>query len=87
MHATAHSKVNRATRETKTKLPFLLNSKLPCLPSKVKRRCPAIMLAASRMAKVKGRITDLTDSIITITGIKGAGVPSGTKCDITELNW
>jgi hypothetical protein len=36
---------------------------------------------------VKGRITDLTVSIITITGIKGAGVPSGTKWAAMLLNW
>jgi hypothetical protein len=37
-----------------------LGGKLPCLPSNVKR-CPAITLAASRIAKVKGRIIDLTN--------------------------
>jgi hypothetical protein len=33
-------------------LPFLLNLKLPCPRSKVKRRCPAIMLAASRSTEI-----------------------------------
>jgi hypothetical protein len=45
------------------------------------------MLAASRIAKVSGRITDLTVSMITITGMRGAGVPNGTKWLITELSW
>jgi hypothetical protein len=35
---------------------------------------------------VPGRIIDLTVSIITITGIKGAGVPRGTKWAILWLN-
>jgi len=37
------------------------------------------MLAAKRTAKVPGRITLLTVSIITITGIRALGVPSGTR--------
>jgi len=52
----------------------------PVLPSKVKRRCPAIIFAASRTAKVPGRITFLIVSIKTINGISGPGVPCGTKC-------
>ena len=46
---------------------------------KSSRRCPAIMLAAKRIAKVKGRITDLINSIKTITGTRAIGVPNGTK--------
>ena len=37
------------------------------------------MLAASRMAKVPGRITFLMVSINTINGISKGGVPTGTK--------
>ena len=41
--------------------------------------CPAIILAASRTERVKGRINLLTISIITINGIRAYGVPLGTK--------
>ena len=40
------------------------------------------MLAASRIARVKGRVIDLTTSISTIKGIRALGVPLGTKCAI-----
>lgn len=43
------------------------------------------MLAANRTDRVNGRITFLTNSIITIKGIKIGGVPSGTKWVIVEL--
>lgn len=48
-------------------------------PNNVKSKCPAIILADSRTAKVPGRITFLIVSIITIKGIKTDGVPWGTK--------
>lgn len=48
-------------------------------PSKVKSKCPAIMLAANRTDNVTGRMMFLINSIITINGIKTAGVPEGTK--------
>ena len=51
----------------------------PWLPSRVNRRCPATILAANRTERVRGRIILLTNSISTIKGIKGGGVPSGTK--------
>jgi hypothetical protein len=38
------------------------------------------MLAANRTERVIGRIIFLIISIITIKGIRGAGVPKGTKC-------
>lgn len=50
------------------------------LPSKVKRRCPAIILAAKRTESVIGRIIFLTNSMSTIKGIRTAGVPVGTRC-------
>lgn len=50
------------------------------LPRSVRRRCPAIIFAASRTARVPGRITFLIVSISTIRGIRGPGVPAGTKC-------
>lgn len=49
-------------------------------PKRVKIRCPAIMLAESRTARVIGRITLLIVSIITMNGIKILGVLIGTKC-------
>jgi len=43
------------------------------------KRCPATILAANRMANVKGRMQELISSIITIKGINKVGVPLGTK--------
>lgn len=51
----------------------------PWFPNNVRRRWPAIMFAARRIAKVPGRITLLTVSIHTIKDIKATGVPWGTK--------
>jgi len=51
----------------------------PWLPNRVRRRCPATILAAKRTERVKGRMTLLTISINTINGIKAGGVPKGTK--------
>lgn len=55
-----------------------LDEGAPCL-RRVKRRWPAIILAARRTDKVRGRIILLIISIITIKGIKAGGVPKGTK--------
>lgn len=44
------------------------------------------MLAPRRTARVNGRIIKLTDSISTINGIRGAGVPSGTRWAMFILN-
>ncbi|KAI4477770.1 hypothetical protein M0802_014667 [Mischocyttarus mexicanus] len=52
---------------------------VPHDPSKHKSKCPAIILAESRIAKVKGRIIVLIVSIKTINIIKGTGVFKGTK--------
>jgi len=51
----------------------------PVDPSKHNNKCPAIILAVSRMANVKGRINNLIDSINTIKGIRIDGVPWGVK--------
>lgn len=51
----------------------------PVFPKRVNNRCPAIILAVNRTAKVPGRIIFLIVSIHTINGIKTAGVPWGTK--------
>lgn len=48
--------------------------------SKVRSKCPAIILAANRTDRVKGRIILLIISITTIKGIRAGGVPKGTKC-------
>lgn len=50
-------------------------------PNKDNKRCPAIIFADSRIAKVKGRIINLIDSIITINGISKKGVPWGVKSE------
>jgi len=48
-------------------------------------KCPAIMLAVSRMARVIGRIMSLIDSISTIKGIRIRGVPWGVKWEQVSL--
>ena len=53
----------------------------PPLFTNLINRCPATMLAAKRTERVIGRIKFLTSSIKTISGIKGAGVPDGTRWD------
>ena len=47
----------------------------PLFPSKVNRRCPAIMFAVNRTARVPGRIRFLIVSMITMNGINMVGVP------------
>ena len=61
------------------KIKKIEDSEFPVFPSKVKSKCPAIILAESRTANVPGRITFLIVSINTIKGIKTGGVPWGTK--------
>lgn len=62
---------------------LLINN--PDDPSNVNNKCPAIILAVNRIAKVKGRIIKLINSIITIKGIKINGVPWGVKWDMKSL--
>ena len=52
----------------------------PVFPNKVRSKCPAIILAVNRTAKVPGRITFLIVSIHTIKGNNTLGAPCGTKC-------
>jgi len=59
----------------------------PWEPKSVNNKCPATILAASRIERVPGRMTLLTVSIITITGIKATGVPLGTKWANNLLYW
>jgi len=51
----------------------------PCDPNKVNKRWPAIMLAANRIDKVRGRIIFLIVSMHTMNAISKGGVPWGTK--------
>lgn len=51
------------------------NNEGPVFPNKVNNKCPAIIFAASRTARVPGRIILLMVSIHTINGISTAGVP------------
>jgi len=48
-------------------------------PRSDSKRCPAIMLAVRRIAKVRGRIIKLMDSMITIKGMRRVGVPWGVR--------
>lgn len=59
----------------------------PVLPKRVNRRWPAIILAASRIARVPGRIIFLIVSISTIKGIRAKGVPCGTKWENICFLW
>lgn len=43
------------------------------------RRCPAVKFAVSRTPRASGRINKLIVSIIMRTGIRGSGVPSGSR--------
>lgn len=47
--------------------------------NRVINRCPAIILAINRTARVPGRIIFLIVSIITIKDIRAIGVPWGTR--------
>lgn len=57
----------------------VIDNEGPVLPRRVNNKCPAIILAANRTAKVPGRIMFLMVSIKTINGISGPGVPWGTR--------
>lgn len=55
------------------------------LPSRVNKRCPAIIFADRRTANVPGRIVFLIVSIITMKDMRADGVPWGTKWASIEL--
>lgn len=80
MIATAVSKVNRSSWAIINKETINVDSEFPVFPKRVRSKCPAIILAESRTAKVPGRIIFLIVSIKTINGINTGGVPWGTKC-------
>lgn len=75
MMDTADSKIRRASWTIIKKLINNREIEDPVLPRRVIRRCPAIIFAASRTAKVPGRIIFLTVSMQTIKGISAGGVP------------
>lgn len=77
---TADSRTKRAIWAPIKKITRKWGRELPVFPNKVNNKWPAIIFAASRTAKVPGRITFLIVSIQTINGINTAGVPCGTKC-------
>ena len=52
---------------------------VPEEPRRVRKRCPAIILAVKRMARIKSRMINLIDSIITINGISIKGIHSGIR--------
>jgi len=51
----------------------------PLFPSRVNKKCPAIIFAVRRTVNVPGRIRLLIVSIIVINGISRVGVPWATK--------
>lgn len=77
--ATALSKIKSKSWVIIKILIIIILSELPVFPKRVISKCPAIIFAANRTAKVPGRIKFLIDSINTIKGIKTGGVPCGTK--------
>ena len=80
MMATADSNINRSNW-VKIKIEIRkVDKEFPVFPKRVNKRCPAIIFADKRTAKVPGRITFLIVSIITIKGISTEGVPWGTRC-------
>lgn len=79
MIATAASKISNKIWLNNNKLIKVEDRDGPVLPRRVKSKWPAIILAASRTANVPGRIILLIVSIKTIKGIKGPGVPCGTR--------
>lgn len=54
-------------------------------PRRVRSKWPAIILAVNRIARVKGRIINLMDSIKTIKGISMKGVPWGVRWEKKSL--
>lgn len=58
------------------KFVFLISEKLA---KRLISRCPATILAVSRIARVIGRIMFLMNSIRTIKFIRGSGVPVGVR--------
>lgn len=79
MIATAVSRVNKRSWATINKETINVDRELPVFPKSVRSKCPAIILAESRTARVPGRMIFLIVSIKTINGINTGGVPWGTR--------
>lgn len=73
--ATAHSNTNNMIWVINKIITIYVINDDPVFPSRVISRCPAIILAVSRIASVPGRITFLMVSIQTINAINIEGVP------------
>jgi len=80
MIATADSRANKAICAIIRRFKIDIGKEGPVFPRSVSNKCPAIILAASRTARVPGRIKFLIVSMHTIKGISTAGVPCGTRC-------
>lgn len=78
--ATANSNVSNANWVEMISILFGNELIPPWFPNKVSKRCPAIMLADSRIDSVMGRIILLMVSIRTIKDIRRRGVLLGNKC-------
>jgi len=87
IHATAISNINNKYKKINKNINIIKFKLGPWDPNNVNNKWPATILAANRIANVKGRIIFLTVSIITITGIKNLGVPVGTKWANKLLYW
>jgi hypothetical protein len=79
MIATADSRISKVICPTIRRITRAVDRDGPVFPRSVINKCPAIIFAVNRTAKVPGRITFLIVSIHTINGIKTPGVPWGTK--------
>lgn len=78
--ATADSSTNKAIWLKINTVNIKVDNIFPVLLIRVNNKCPAIIFAVNRTAKVPGRIILLIVSIQTIKGIKTPGVPWGTRC-------
>jgi hypothetical protein len=81
INATAISKAKRVNRRIKEIIPHLLTFRDSQTTQEHRNisRCPAKRLAPNRNPRVIGWINRLIDSTKTMNGIKGAGVPLGTR--------
>lgn len=80
MIETANSSINKRICVTRSNDTMDFLNIGPVFPRRVRSKCPAIMFAANRTARVPGRIIFLIVSIHTINGISTGGVPWGTRC-------
>lgn len=81
MQATAISRVRSKNSKIKESIPSFDESMQFQITQEHRniKRCPARRLAPNRKPSVSGCISSLMVSIKTMTGIKGVGVPWGTR--------